>query len=56
VLAGFEVPDEDAEPFDQFLDSLGYRHQREERNPAYEMFLAGDSRSQYSANASSGKQ
>ena len=54
VLAGFEVPDTDAGQFDQFLASLGYRHQREERNPAYEMFLAADSGLQYSANASSG--
>ncbi len=54
VLAGFEVPDEDAGQFDQFLDSLSYRHQREERNPAYEMFLAADSGPQYSAKASSG--
>jgi hypothetical protein len=49
-----EVPDADTEPFEQFLSSLGYRHQREERNPAYEMFLAGDSGPQYSTNASSG--
>jgi len=56
VLAGFEVPEADAGQFDQFLDALGYRHQREARNPAYEMFLAADSAPQYSANASSGKQ
>ena len=40
VLAGFEVPDADGPAFDQFLDALGYAHQREEDNPAYAMFLA----------------
>lgn len=43
VLAGFEVPDADSGPFDQFLSALGYRHQREEHSPAYEMFLAATS-------------
>jgi threonine dehydratase len=42
VLAGFEVPGQDGPAFDQFLDSLGYPYQREENNPAYAMFLAGD--------------
>jgi threonine dehydratase len=41
VLAGFEVPREDAVAFEQFLGSLGYFHQREQDNPAYELFLAG---------------
>ena len=41
VLAGFEVPDRDLGEFGQFLHSLGYFHQREGDNPAYEMFLAG---------------
>jgi threonine dehydratase len=41
VLAGFEVPGQDGTAFDQFLDALGYAHQREENNPAYAMFLAG---------------
>lgn len=41
VLAGFEVPEADAQPFAQFLDALGYGYQREENNPAYAMFLAG---------------
>jgi threonine dehydratase len=39
VLAGFEVPDADAQPFTSFLDGLGYAYQREENNPAYAMFL-----------------
>ncbi len=40
VLAGFEVPDADIPAFETFLDSLGYRHQREDGNAAYQMFLA----------------
>jgi threonine dehydratase len=40
VLAGFEVPDAEIRPFEAFLDSLGYRHQREDGNAAYQMFLA----------------
>lgn len=41
VLAGFEVPEADAQPFTAFLDAIGYAYQREENNPAYAMFLAG---------------
>jgi threonine dehydratase len=41
VLAGFEVPPADEAAFEQFLVSLGYHHEREADNPAYEMFLAG---------------
>ena len=40
VLAGFEVPDADLPQFDAFLQTLGYRYQREDGNAAYEMFLA----------------
>jgi threonine dehydratase len=40
VLAGFEVPDEEMTAFASFLDGLGYRYQREESNPAYDLFLA----------------
>ncbi|MFA5908002.1 MAG: threonine ammonia-lyase, biosynthetic [Vicinamibacterales bacterium] len=40
VLAGFEVPADDAEAFAQFLRTLGYFHQREETNRAYDLFLA----------------
>lgn len=41
VLAGFEVPDDEATPFDRFLHALGYGYQHEASNPAYAMFLAG---------------
>jgi threonine dehydratase len=41
VLAGFEVPDGDADEFAAFLKALGYFHQREGDNRAYEMFLGG---------------
>jgi threonine dehydratase len=40
VLAGFEVPDPDIPAFEAFLDTLGYRFQREEANSAYDLFLA----------------
>jgi threonine dehydratase len=40
VLAGFEVPPEDAPAFQSFLDGLGYGYQREHENSAYELFLA----------------
>jgi threonine dehydratase len=39
VLAGFEVPPRDSADFDAFLSTVGYPSQREEGNPAYEMFL-----------------
>ena len=39
VLAGFEVPPDDMPAFQSFLDTLGYQHQREDRNTAYRMFL-----------------
>ncbi|MEO7190298.1 MAG: threonine ammonia-lyase, biosynthetic [Vicinamibacterales bacterium] len=39
VLAGFEVPPADAPKFDRFLTTLGYRFEREQDNPAYELFL-----------------
>ncbi|MEO7158132.1 MAG: threonine ammonia-lyase, biosynthetic, partial [Vicinamibacterales bacterium] len=41
VLAGFEVPASDNQEFDAFVTTLGYSFQREERNPAYELFLGG---------------
>jgi threonine dehydratase len=40
VLAGFEVPDVDAARFETFLETLGYRYQREDGNAAYQLFLA----------------
>ena len=45
VLAGFEVPDDDAGDFAEFLRTLGYYHQPEQGNVAYELFLGpGDGR------------
>ena len=40
VLAGFEVPADEMPAFESFLDGLGYRYQREQHNPAYDLFLA----------------
>jgi threonine dehydratase len=40
VLAGFEVPDDEMPAFDAFLETLGYRYQREGDNSAYDLFLA----------------
>jgi threonine dehydratase len=40
VLAGFEVPDGEASAFEAFLTELGYRHQRERDNAAYDLFLS----------------
>ncbi len=40
VLAGFEVPEGDADRFDDFLKTLGYDSEFEKRNSAYEMFLS----------------
>jgi threonine dehydratase len=40
VLAGFEVPPQDMAAFEGFLESLGYRYQREYDNGAYTLFLA----------------
>jgi len=40
VLTGFEVPEGDADAFDQFLLTLGYYHQPEQGNVAYDLFLS----------------
>ncbi len=40
VLAGIQVPPQDKEKFQAFLDALGYRYFNESRNPAYKLFLA----------------
>lgn len=40
VLAGIQVPPEDQEAFQSFLDGLGYRFADEGSNPAYRLFLA----------------
>ena len=42
VLAAFEVPSHDNDEFDAFVTTLGYSFQREEGNPAYELFLGAD--------------
>jgi threonine dehydratase len=39
VLAGIQVPPEDQEAFQAFLDGLGYRSVDEGDNPAYRLFL-----------------
>ena len=39
VLCGIQVPPEQAEDFQDFLDGLGYRYWNESRNPAYKLFL-----------------
>ncbi len=40
VLAGFEVPPAEMAGFEDFLEALGYRYQRERSNSAYDLFLA----------------
>lgn len=40
VLAGIQVPDEDNEKFQGFLEQLGYSYWEESGNPAYELFLS----------------
>ncbi len=39
VLVGMQVPAGDADAFDDFLQSLGYRYWNESDNPAYRLFL-----------------
>jgi len=39
ILVGMQVPPGDAAAFDAFLQTLGYPHAEETRNPAYRMFL-----------------
>ncbi|MCC6265653.1 MAG: threonine ammonia-lyase, biosynthetic [Bryobacterales bacterium] len=39
VLAGIQVPPEEAGAFQRFLDGLGYRYSDENANPAYQLFL-----------------
>lgn len=39
VLVGIQVPPEEQEDFQRFLDGLGYRYWNEVRNPAYKLFL-----------------
>ena len=42
VLAGIQVPDADRKRFIQCLDALGYPYWNESENPAYRMFLNGE--------------
>jgi len=39
VLVGIQVPDNERQAFDQFLDKLGYDYQEETLNPVYQHFL-----------------
>lgn len=39
VLVGIQVPPEEKEDFQRFLDGLGYRYWSEASNPAYKLFL-----------------
>ncbi|MDQ6981688.1 MAG: hypothetical protein Q9M08_01595, partial [Mariprofundus sp.] len=39
VLAGVEVPLEDRQAFESYLDELGYPYVNETNNPAYSLFL-----------------
>ncbi len=39
VLAGIQVPPEEKDAFQAFLDGLGYRYWNESRNAAYQLFL-----------------
>ncbi|WP_421952387.1 threonine ammonia-lyase, biosynthetic [Pelagibacterium sp.] len=40
VLTGVQVPPDEREAFEAYLDTLGYAHWDESENPAYTMFLA----------------
>ena len=39
ILVGLQVPGEDNDAFQAFLDTLGYPHVEETANPAYRLFL-----------------
>ncbi len=40
ILTGIQVPKEDTDEFQVFLDELGYEAQEETDNPAYQLFLS----------------
>lgn len=40
VLAGFDVPDNEASLFNQHLEKLGYYYEDQSKNPAYKFFLS----------------
>lgn len=39
ILVGVQIPDDELEMFQDFLDTLGYRYMDETSNPVYHMFL-----------------
>jgi threonine dehydratase len=39
VLMGIQVPEQDGDRFQEFLDETGYSYAIEANNPAYEMFV-----------------
>ena len=39
ILAGFDVPLEEQQPFEAYCHELGYRFNNESNNPAYHLFL-----------------
>ncbi|MFT3760694.1 threonine ammonia-lyase, biosynthetic [Thauera sp.] len=41
VLVGMQVPPEDTQAFEDFLQQLGYEYEAATHNPAYRLFLAG---------------
>ena len=41
VLTGIQVPVEDYEQFQQFLDTLGYHYVEETNNAMYKRYLRG---------------
>jgi len=41
ILVGIQVPAKDDKAFAKFLDTLGYPHVEETKNPVYQMFLRG---------------
>jgi len=43
ILVGMQVPPEDHDRFQVFLDKVGYRYWREDDNPAYKLFLDSNS-------------
>ena len=40
ILAGIQVPPQDSDDFQVFLDELGYDSLEETNNPAYQIFLS----------------
>ena len=43
VLAGFQVPADEHDVFDDFLERLGFTHFEETDNPAFQLFLGNAS-------------